>query len=259
MKIVVAYKWAADPQEASVAADGTVDLSRAKAAVSDYDATAIEVARRLVAAEGGEVVGLCVGPRTAAAAMATKSALARGLDRVVVVADDALAVAGTTATAEVLAAAVARIGDVELVLTGDSSVDTGARMVPAVLAAGLGWPVVFEVSALATAGGDGLTAERTVAGGIEVLRVAGPAVLAIATDAAEARVPGMKDVLAAGKKPVETIALADLDVDVDAVTPQVLSVSRPEVGARRRQLIDTSDPERAATELVGALRDAGVL
>lgn len=258
MRIVVAYKWAADPQEASVSADGQVDFSRAKSVVSEYDAVAVEVASRLVAAQGGEVIGLSVGTKDAGAPMATKSALARGLDKAVLVTDESLQGAGTAVTAEVLAAAVTRIGEVDLVLTGDSSIDTGARMVPTVLAGRLGWPVVSDVASVTVVEGT-VQVERSVPGGIEVLQITGPAVLSIATDAAVAKVPGMKDVLAAGKKPVEAVALADLDVDLAGLAPEVLAVSKPERQARRQQVIDTSDPAQAAAELVSALRDAGVL
>ena len=47
MTIAVAYKWAADPQEAQVGEDGTVDWSRAKPGVAEYDAVAVEAARLL--------------------------------------------------------------------------------------------------------------------------------------------------------------------------------------------------------------------
>src|SRR5664279_6579354 len=140
MKIVVAYKWAPNPQDASVGVDGIVDWSRAKSGISEYDPVAIELARRLADATGGEVIGLTAGPTRVDASLARKAALSRGFDRAVIVADDALEGAGTTELAAVLAAAVRHIGEVDLVIAGDSSVDVGARMVPAVLAGQLGWP-----------------------------------------------------------------------------------------------------------------------
>ena len=76
MKIVAAYKWTADPQEAQVAADGRVDLSRARPVVSGYDAVAIEVGSRL-AKDGGELVGASVGGPATASPIAVKTALAR--------------------------------------------------------------------------------------------------------------------------------------------------------------------------------------
>ncbi len=258
MKIVVAYKWAPNPQDASVGADGVVDWSRAKSGISEYDPVAIELARRLAGGTGAEVIGLTAGPKSVDASMARKAALSRGFDRAVIVADDTLEGAGTTELAAVLAAAVRHIGDVDVVITGDSSVDVGAKMVPTVLAGQLGWPAVSEVTAVSGEAGR-LRIERDTTGGTQVLEVTGPAVLAASTDAAVPRVPGMRDILAAGKKPVETLDVQALDVPASGATVTVTATSRPDLKARKGQLIETADPEAAAAELVAALRADGVL
>ena len=91
MRIVVAYKWTCDPQEATVAADGTVDWSRAKPGLSAYDPVAIEVARHLADDTGAELIGVTVGGKGVATPLARKAALGRGLDRVVIVEDESLA------------------------------------------------------------------------------------------------------------------------------------------------------------------------
>ncbi|MFI2754486.1 electron transfer flavoprotein subunit beta/FixA family protein [Cellulomonas sp. P22] len=257
MKIVVAYKWAANPQDAEVRPDGTVDLSRAKAAVSEYDPVAFELARRLADATGGEVVGLTVGDSSIDSPLARKAALSRGLDRLVMVADDALAGADGTRLAAVLAAAVTAVGDVDLVLTGDSSVDVAQGQVSMTLAGHLGWLALGAVSSVAPAEG-GLVVERDLPTGVTTLSLTGPAVLATTSDAAVPRVPGMKDILGAAKKPVEVLALADLAVEPAAVTLSTLSTSRPAEATRGAVLFD-GDAATAATELVGALRLAGVL
>ena len=101
--------------------------------------------------------------------------------------------------------------------------------------------------------------KRDTAGGTQVLEISGPAVLAASTDAAVPRVPGMRDILAAGKKPVETLDVAGLDVPAGGTTVTVTSTSRPDLKARKGQMIDTKDPAAAAAELVTALRGAGVL
>lgn len=258
MKIVVAYKWAPNPQDASVDDGGVVDWSRAKAGISEYDPVAVELARRLADATGGEVIGLTAGTKAVDASMARKAALSRGLDRAVIVADESLAGAGTTELAAALAAAVRHIGDVGLIITGDSSVDVGAKMVPTVLAGQLGWPAVSEVTAVSGEAGL-LRVERDIPGGTQVLEISGPAVLAASTNAAVPRVPGMRDILAAGKKPVESLELATLDVPAGSTTVTVTGTSCPDLRHRKQQMIDTTDPAAAAAELVTALREAGVL
>jgi len=97
------------------------------------------------------------------------------------------------------------------------------------------------------------------AGGVQVLEISGPAVLAASADAAVPRVPGMKELLAAAKKPVELLELAALKVPPSSAVVTVTGRSRPERKARKGQLIDTTDPAAAAAELVTALREAGTL
>lgn len=257
MSVVVAYKWAANPQDATVAADGSVDWCRAKSSVSDYDAVAIQLARGLADELGTELVGLTVGGSAAASAMAKKTALSRGLDRTVIVADDSLEGADTTTTGLALAAAVSKIGDVDIVVTGDSSIDVGAQLVPSVLAGALGWPVLGSVTSVSGSAGS-LSVERVLGGGSQVVAVTGPVVVSVTSDAVSAKVPSMKDILAAGKKPSEQVALADLDV-AETVPVEVVSTAKPELKARKGQVIDGSDAAAAASELVAALRAANAL
>ena len=146
------------------------------------------------------------------------------------------------------------VGDVDLVLTGDASQDLGAQMVPGALAAELGWPVLTNVTAVTGTAGD-LTVERVLEAGEQTLRVTGPSVLALASDAAVPRVPGMKDILAAGKKPTEVVTVAT--PTADPVT--VAATAPPAMKVRTRRVVDGSDPVAAATELVAALRADKVL
>jgi electron transfer flavoprotein beta subunit len=259
MRIVVTYKWTCDPEEATARADGTVDWSRAKPGISTYDPVAMELARRLAESAGAELIGVTAGPKGVGTPIATKAALSRGLDRVVIIEDESLAEAGRSELAAVLAEAIRRIGDVDLIITGDSSVDVAAKMVPTVLAGELGWPAVAEVTAV-TPGSQGvLRVERAIPGGVQVLEVTGSAVLAASADAAVPRVPGMKELLAAGKKPVERLELASLKVPPRNAVMTVTARSRPERKARKGQLIDAADPAAAAAELVAALRQGGAL
>ena len=258
MRIVLAYKWTCDPEEATARPDGTVDWSRAKPGLSTYDPVAMELARRLAGETGGELIGVTVGGKGVGAPIASKAALSRGLDRVVIVEDESLAEAGRSELAAVLAEVIRHIGDVDLIITGDSSVDVAAKMVPTVLAGELGWPAVAEVTAVTGQPGK-LRVERAIPGGVQVLEISGPAVLAASADAAAPRVPGMKELLAAAKKPVEHLDLAALDVAAPAAAMTVTGRSRPERKARKGQLIDATDPAAAAAELVTMLREAGAL
>ena len=258
MTIVVAYKWAPNPQDAVVSSAGVVDFSRAKAAISEYDPVAFELARRLGDATGAEVVWVTVGDASIDTSLARKAALSRGLDRLLIVADDRLAGADGTRLAAVLAAVVRGIGDVDLVLAGESSVDVTEGQVAMTLAGQLGWLGLNAVSAVAATDG-GYAIERDVPAGTASMVLTGPAVLAATADAVLPRVPGMKDILGAAKKPVEVFSLDGLDVPAPGVTLTAVSASRPASGSRRTVIIDGADPAAAAAELVDALRAARVL
>lgn len=255
MRVVGLYKWAASPQDAVVGSDGSVDWSRAKAGVGEYDAVGLELGRRLADATDGELVGVSTGGAAVASSLARKGALSRGLDRAVVVADQPES-DGPAAMAGVLAGLVRQIGDVDVVVGGDASADVGAGVVPALVGAVLGWPVLTAVESVESAG-DGLQVVRAVPGGTETLQVSTPVVLAAAADAATPKVPGMKDILAAGKKDCQTVDYLSLGASVPA--PTQVAASRAAPPSRRRQIVEGSDAADQAARLVGALDGAGIL
>ena len=233
--------------------DGVVDWSRAKAAVSEYDPVAIQVARTVADAKGEELVGISVGDALVSSSMAKKAALSRGFDRALVVADDAARDLNATAVAAALAALIRKVEGANILLTGDSSIDESAKMMSALVAGYLGWPCFQEVSAV-EANGNGWTITQATASGTRTINVDGPVVVAVTTDAATVKVPGMKDVLQAGKKPMDTVALADLGVE--PISVEVTGRLRPVAQERKKEILSGDD---AAVKLVEALRSAGVL
>lgn len=103
MSIVVAYKYAANPQDTTVGSDGVVDWSRAARRGSGRP-VAIQVARTVADAKGEELVGISVGEAQVSSSMAKRLLFRRGLDRALVVADDAVRDLNATAVAGALAA-----------------------------------------------------------------------------------------------------------------------------------------------------------
>jgi electron transfer flavoprotein beta subunit len=250
MTIAVAYKWAANPQDASVTHEGVVDWSRAKLALSEYDPVAIQLGRAIADATGSELVGLSVGTSAAGGSMAKKAAMSRGLDRGLVVADDAVAGWNLTKVAAALAHLVGEAQGVDLVLTGDASIDENAKMTSALVAGHLGWPCLQDATNVEKSDA-GWTVTQEIPGGTRTVEVAGPVVVAVTTDAIAVKVPGMKDILAAGKKPVAEVApdAGTLPADSLAVTGR----SKPASRARKNLIL----PDAAA--LAAALRNDGVL
>ena len=100
--------------------------------------------------------------------------------------------------------------------------------------------------------GDAVLVTRSLPTGEQELRCATPAVLSVATDAATARVPGMKDILAAGKKPSSVNAASD----VAAAVVDVVETKAPQQAERKMEVLDASvdgDLEKFAAALKAAL------
>jgi electron transfer flavoprotein beta subunit len=244
IKIIVVFKWLKNPEDAHVGSDGSVDWRGAKMAVSDDDPAAVQVARELADA-GGEIIGLTIGDGDAA------WAAARGASSTVIV-TDAQSNADAAATATALVAAVRRIGGADLVLIGDSSWDYGVSVA---LAGQLGWTALAGVSS-AKLDGERLLATRKFGDSTQIIEVARPAVLAVSANRAEQNPPGMKEVLAARKKPQTKLTLADLGVtQPEGVTSR--GTKLPDTAPAK--IIDGADPVAAAAQIVAALRTEGVL
>uniref|UniRef100_UPI0013006C72 electron transfer flavoprotein subunit beta/FixA family protein n=1 Tax=Jiangella endophytica TaxID=1623398 RepID=UPI0013006C72 len=198
------------------------------------------------AGDGVEIVALTMGPGGAEAAV--KKALQMGADSAVHVVDDALHGSDALATARVLAAAVTRIGAVDLVLTGMASTDGGMSVVPAMLAEYLGLAHVGFVGELVVSG-TSVTARRDGDTASETIEAALPAVVAVTDQINEPRYPSFKGIMAAKKKPVETWTLADLDIDPAQVGSGAAFSTVREVVKR---------PERTAGQVVTDEGDGGV-
>ncbi|WP_372595654.1 hypothetical protein [Actinotalea sp.] len=243
MRTAAVYKWAKDVGGAVVQSDGTVRWRSTKMAAGEDDHAVVATALRLAATSGGTAVGLTIGDGDAS------WALARGLTATTCI-GDVPGMIDEASTAYALAAAV-RAGEIDVVLVGDAEEHLGMG---AALAGHLGWPALAGV--LSASASDGcVEAVRRTGDLDETVAVQTPVVLMISATAAEPKAPGMKELLAARKRPVEMVTTTELGVEVqDTVTAHGTRV--PEVTAAR---LFTGDPTQAAAQLIAALRTEGVL
>lgn len=239
MNIAVAVKVVPDDKDIVVAADRSIDSSKAHPVVSEYDLNALEAAAQLAEAEGATVVALSASAGGANDMKVKKSILSRGPEALYMVADDALATADARTTAKVLAKLAADVeGGVDLVVCGDGSADMYAGQVDVQLADLLGVPVVNKVTAMKMENGK-LVAERTLEDSVEVVEVPLPAVVSVQPSIALPRIAGMREILAAGKKPANVSDAAEAGVATEG-TVQVIEVRAPELADRKRQVFDYS-------------------
>lgn len=258
MKIVVCAKLAPDASDIEVRSDGTISLDRAEWRIGSFDLPAIEAGVRLIEIHGGTLTGLSAGPQRINNSKLRKDLLSRGPDDLVLVADDRLEDADTAVTARVLAEAVRRLGSVDLVLTGEGSADTYFQQVGMQMGEMLGWPVFNAVSRIEPIEG-GLRIERSLEDEIEILMIPLPAVLSVTTDIHIPRLPNMKDILMAGKKPVTEWSVIDLELQgkINRAMEMIrLQAPRP---VERKHILIEGSPEEAAQTLTGYLNKEGVL
>ncbi len=251
MKIVAAFKVVPDDQDIQVSADGSLDYSKAKGIVSTYDLNALEAAAQLAAAnDGSSVVAMTAGPASIDDSKLKKNVLARGVDELFMAADDAYANMDARATAEALAALVGKVGAFDLILCGDGSADNYAQQVDVQLAAKLGLPVVNGATKI-EAQDSSLIVERTLEDVVETVEVPLPAVVSVSPDIALPRIPGMKDILAAGKKPMN---VAGAEAAVDGAI-DVVSCKAPDQADRKLEILDAS-ADGAIEQFAAALKAA---
>ncbi len=202
MKIIVCIKRVVDTEtRVKIGADGkSIDLGGVQFITAPYDEMAVEKAIQLRDEAGeGSVTVVTVGP--AAATKELRTALAMGADEALhAVTEEHL---GPNATAAALQAA---LGDraFDLILCGKQATDEDDAAVGPLLAAGLGLPCVAFVHSLTVAAGHAIV-EREIDGETEILEVDLPAVLTAQKGLAEPRYPGLKGIMAAKKKPLESV------------------------------------------------------
>ena len=261
MNIVVCVKHVPDSTaDRTFEDDWTVDRVGVDGLLSELDEYAVEQALQFREKREGEditITALTVGPEKAVDAV--RKALQMGADRAVHVLDDAIAGSDYIATSLVLAKAIEKIGadngPADLIICGMASTDASGSVVPAMLAERLNLPQVTLASVVETQG-DQIRIKRDSEGSTEVIGATMPIVLSVTDQTGEARYPSFKGIMAAKKKPMETLSLADLGIEPDQVG---LSVAWSQVADT------TPRPPRTAGEIVtdedgsGAVALAGFL
>jgi len=211
LRIVVAVKYVPDATgDRHFAGDLTTDRDAVDGLLSELDEYAVEQALQIAeAADGAEVTVVTVGPEDAKDAL--RKALSMGADKAVHVEDDGLHGSDVMGTSLVLAKAVEHVG-FDLVVTGMASTDGTAGVVPALLAERLGVPQVTLLSEVTVEGGV-VSGRRDGDSASEQLEASLPALVSVTDQSGEARYPSFKGIMAAKKKPVESLDLSDLGVE----------------------------------------------
>lgn len=214
MKIVVLVKEVPDTwgdRKLSLET-GLADRDASEAVLDEIGERALEVALSYADGHTGTEV-VVVSMARESAATTVRKALAMGAGSALQIVDEALRGADMGLTAEVLAAAVRRTG-FDLVITGNLSTDGSGGVLPAMIAELLEVPQLTALSSVEISDA-AVRGTRVSDGGTMSVSAPFPAVISITEALPDARFPNFKGIMAAKKKPFETVALEDLSINAE--------------------------------------------
>jgi electron transfer flavoprotein beta subunit len=211
MNIVVCVKQVPDTavERKLKSSDSTLDRESVDGVMNEIDEYAVEEALRLTEAHGGEVTVLTMGPEKAAETI--RKALSMGADKAVHLLDDALHGSDGVQTSYALAQALRKIG-FDLVILGSESTDARMGVLGAMLAEQLSLPQLSLANKVEI-DGTAVRIQRQTDYGHDVVEASLPAVISVVEKINEPRYPSFKGIMAAKKKPVTKLSLADAEVD----------------------------------------------
>ncbi|MER6582917.1 electron transfer flavoprotein subunit beta/FixA family protein [Nonomuraea sp. NPDC048881] len=246
MNIVVCVKQVPDTatERKLRSDDNTLDRDAVDGVVNELDEYAVEEALKLKEAHGGEVTVLTMGPGKATETI--RKALAMGADKAVHLSDDALHGSDALSTSYAMAQVLKKIG-FDLVVLGSESTDARTGVLAAMLAERLGTAQLTLANKVEIEGSS-ISVQRITDYGFDKVQASLPAVVSVVEKINEPRYPSFKGIMAAKKKPVETLAIADAEIDAAQVG----------LGAAWSEVVDfAAAPPRAAGTIVKDEGDGG--
>ena len=211
MNIVVCVKQVPDTavERKLDPSDSTLDREAFDGVLNEIDEYAIEEALRLTEAHGGEVTVLTMGPEKAAETI--RKALSMGADKAVHLVDGALHGSDAVQTSYALAQVLRKTG-FDLVILGSESTDARMGVLGAMLAEQLSMPQLSLANKVEI-DGTAVKIQRQTDYGHDVVEASLPAVISVVEKINEPRYPSFKGIMAAKKKPVTRLTLADAEID----------------------------------------------
>jgi len=260
-KIIVCLKQAIDVAQLKIDSQ-TRRLITAEAPrkISDFDKNALEEAIKIKERLGGEVVTVTVSAEEAKTTV--REALAMGADKAIIVKDPRIAGIDTLTTARILAETVKKLGEFDLILCGEASIDSFSGQVASRLAEILGIPQITSAEKMTVENGE-VTVERGLEDRYETVKAKTPALVSVTRGINVPRIPSLMAIMKASKKEIMEWSVQDLGLpaeklDGSNMTVEVLDVSAPKV-ERKKIVVEGENAAEIAEKLVKALIQEGVI
>lgn len=232
MNVVVCVKQTPDTAATVTVEDGEIVWGDAPLVLNPWDEYAVEEALRIKETHGGEVTALSLGSEQAADAL--KQALAIGVDKAILISDPSLVGADTLVVSKVLSLAIKKLGDIDLVFFGRSSVDSDTGVTGTQVARRLGVPNLSLVAAISALDPEArsIEVERMLEEGRQGVRSSMPAVISVVKEINEPRYPSFMGIRKASKAEIPVWSSADVGLDeelISAITwPEIIAPPKVE-------------------------------
>lgn len=246
MKIVTCIKQVPDTEAKITLENGKVQWGDSPLVINPFDEYAVEAALQQKDKHGATVVAICLGPESAKEAL--KHALAMGADEAILISDPALENLDSQGAAQVLAEAIRKIGDAEMVIFGRQSIDSGTGLTAAQTARLLNWPLLSLAGSIELTNGQ-VRVERVIEEGRQIVRAPLPAVLSVVQSIGEPRYPSFMGIRKAARATIPIWSLADLGMAAPPAVVQARGMFAPPSREQPCEFITGESPMEIAEKL----------
>jgi electron transfer flavoprotein beta subunit len=246
MNIVVLVKQVPDTwaERKLDATDKTLDRASVDVVMNEIDEYAVEEALQIQESQGGEVTIVSMAPDRGVETI--RKALSMGADKAVHLVDDALKGSDAIQTSYALSKVLGTL-EYDLVICGSEATDSRMSVMAALLAERLGQPQLSGARKVTVEGGT-VRIERQTENGYDVVEAPTPAIVSVVEKINEPRYPSFKGIMAAKKKPLTTLSLADAGIEAEQVG----------LGSAPSQVVEFANkPPRQAGQVVKDEGDGG--
>jgi electron transfer flavoprotein beta subunit len=260
MHIVVCIKQVPDAKNVRIDPDThTLVRQGVECIINPFDLFAVEAALKIKDENNAKVTVMTMGPPQADEAL--RECLSRGVDEAVLLSDRAFAGSDTWATSTTLAAAVRKLGDVDLIFCGKQAVDGDTAQVGPEMATLLNVPYATFVKKIESLDDRHLKVTRQTDEGAEVWKVPMPALITVLKEVGEPRLPSLRHKMRAKKAQVQVWGAADLGLAPEMVGlsgsfTQVVRVFAPP--RRTNRILIEGSIEEQVEQLFRYLKEAKV-
>jgi electron transfer flavoprotein beta subunit len=264
MKIVVCVKQVPDSAAHVTVENGEVTWHDAPLVINPWDEYAVEAALTLIETYAGDVIAVSFGSESSKEAL--KHALAMGCSEAILIPDQgqsnySASQLYSSDLPRLLAAAIQKIGEVDLVIMGRQAIDDDLGITAAQVSRLLRWPALTLVSQISSV--DPITrkiqVERATEEGRQVVESPLPAVISVVKDIGEPRYPSFMGIRKAQRVPIPSWSPTDLGLTIEEPVFSWVETINPPQRQLVNEMITGKDPQEIAEKLVEKIMLEGVL